>query len=692
MYRKPFVGIIPDYSFTKENVESLLQYDTLRGVIVVNSTVSSSDNTFFSPAPNNPQGYGTPSSSLSISLQYNWNPSGQSLTVLDLNDVPIVYIQDADLSAYLLQVANDQTEKTYPAIVAEFNYYMGPSVTSTECLAWVDNDGQWRPKCLPLGGNSIWATAGSTLNEQENDDKKQVVMIAAAMDGTSFFHDLAPSANGAASNILTVLLASKLIGENMSNDVIDNLSKTIAFALFQGESFGFLGSRAFFRDTHYPGFFCSDESTAYYDAESGKGAFEKGENSCLQPLKPSLAFQKLGEIANMIAIDQVGVLQNDKTFYLHGENAGNAQSSSFVGNVVRECSSSYSMQSSSAVGENDDFYGDPLPPSPFTSLLRLSEGNVGGVVLTGYDDAFVNSRYESHLDNNALNPVDLNAIVSAATILARSAVALAYDGGNDDYEAAAQYAKNIIPELSSSDEYVESLANCLLLDGNCDVWRKYTEMERANERSRSGVDLGQQVSRGSPPSYYVNVYDASNGQAFVQVNNKWYGSYEGTDFGKNENDVILLRPTALEAGIHGMFNDFLGRGSVSDENNLKACSSTPDCSDINYCSGNDYGVCTGSGKCVCYRSHFHTALDEAITPASNNSTGKFLSNNDGNYDSSLESALYTEPYWAADVGVKVYRDAGDFGYWALFVGFSCSMGFAALSLFIKNYMKKEKLS
>ena len=55
------------------------------------------------------------------------------------------------------------------------------------------------------------------------------------------------------------------------------------------------------------------------------------------------------------------------------------------------------------------------------------------------------------------------------------------------------------------------------------------------------------------------------------------------------------------------------------------------------------------------------------------------------------SALYTEPYWSADVGVRVYRDAGDFGYWTLFVGFVCSFGFASASVYMKTLLVKEKL-
>ena len=185
---KPFVGVIPDNLFIEENVQTLLQYDTLRGIIVVNSTVSeNSRDSFFSPSPQTPQGYGTPSSAISLSLEYEWNPTGQSLTMLDLSSLPIVYVQDIGVSNYLIDVANDQSDDIYPAIVAEFNYYMGPpDSNSDECLSWIDRDGVWRPKCLPLGGNSVWATAGSNLNKQIDEDTiRETVMIAAAMDGSA---------------------------------------------------------------------------------------------------------------------------------------------------------------------------------------------------------------------------------------------------------------------------------------------------------------------------------------------------------------------------------------------------------------------------------------------------------------------------------------------------------------------------
>lgn len=717
-----FVAVVPQHDLTKAVVEQFRSYDTLRGLIVVNATGADDNGSKVNPAPLAPQGIYTPSADLSVAPNYEWNSAyGQSLTILDLYDVPVVYVQDEDLSSYLLKTATEQSVRDYPAIVAEFNYYMGYSdgtstrITSTDCLSWIDNDGKWRPKCLPLGGNSVWATAGSSLDRDlntYNSNAKDVIMIAGAMDGSSMFHDLSPSANGAASNILSVLLAARLVGQSLTHADLDALNNKIAFALFQGETFGYIGSRAFLRDAYYPGFTCAENVTVYYEDDVEKAFYERGQNSCLDPLRPTLAFQKLGEISSMITVDQIGMLESSNTLYVHGtdyDSEGNNANDvgEFVGNTLTQLSTDdFTISlSSNANGdyENENGNESPVPPSPLTSLLQMSGGSASGAVLTGYDTNFVNPNYESHLDSDFEQPIDLDAVAAAATTLARAAVALAYDDGSQDYESAANYAKNAIPEQASAeeDEVFASLADCLYFDGNCDFWNKYVDMDRQNEYERSGIEFRKQNSRGSPPSYYVNVYDGRNGQAFVQVGNKQYGSYDGSDFGNHDDDTITLYPTSLEAGIRGMLDDFLGRGSYGDDD-PGSCKSSSDCKDQSYCIGgtssgvsDDYAVCTGGGVCVCSRSHYHTALDEAVVPATNDRTGRFLSKMEdeqyGDEYSFSSSALYTEPYWAADVGVRVYRDAGDFGYWALFVGFVCSFGFASASVYMKTLLVKEKL-
>lgn len=359
-----------------------------------------------------------------------------------------------------------------------------------------------------------------------------------------------------------------------------------------------------------------------------------------------------------------------------------------MSNVLQATKTNYFSVSAS------DVAGEYYPPSPMTSLLALSEGGVGGAILTGYNDAFVQSGwYHSHKDSIQTHDIDMEAIASAATILARTALAAAYDDDSYDSDTAASYAANLISELSSKDTTLLTLANCLFVDGSCEFLHEYARAEDINEKKRSGLSLGIGVAFGTPPNYYVSVYNANYGQPFVQVGDDRFGAYVGTDYGKKSTDAVSIRPNLLEMSIRGMLNDFLGRGSVdSSSGSVKSpvsCGYNSDCSSVSYCGQEgDHAVCTAKKVCVCARSHYHLALDEALVAAPNNQTGYFTVSD---YDEGI-SAMYTEPNWSNSVGVRVYRNAGhNAGYAVLGIGIAMVSMSVAAALFLQRRMKKEKL-
>jgi nicastrin len=386
----------------------------------------------------------------------------------------------------------------------------------------------------------------------------------------------------------------------------------------------------------------------------------------------------------MIAVDQVGVLAADQTLYAHtdGRDFGG-----FLSNVLLASSTNdFSVSASDVAGQ---YY----PPTPMTSLLHLSEGAVGGAILAGYNDAFVaTSYYHSHRDSVKTKDMNMDAIASAATLLARAALAAAYDDGRYDSDTASSYAANLISELSSEDETLLALANCLYVDGSCEFLHEYARAEDLNEKKRSGLDLGIGVPFGTPPNYYVGVYNINYGQPFVQVGADRLGAYNGTDYGKKSSDAFSIRPSLLEMGIRGMLNDFLGRGSVDSSGSVaspSSCSSHNDCSGVSYCSQDgDLAVCTAKKVCVCARSHYHIALDEALVASPNNQTGFFIVSDD---DEGI-SAMYTEPNWSNSVGVRVYRNAGQgAGYAVLGIGIAIASVCVGAALYLQRRMKKEKL-
>jgi len=730
-----FVAVIEEYHMTANTINALMgsindsnnanqKQGIIKGILFLNSTGvdENRDKNYYSPAAQAPRGYGTPSQNLWYgNNRYQWNAKGQGLNMYDFYGIPMVYVPDSDVSSSLRQEAqnysNENKKVGSTEIVAEFNYYMGPDgIDSMECLGWKDQaDGQWKPKCLPLGGTSVWAVAGSpevnnnndgdddrayNNNKQyyndDNDDGRRelndnnyngnnrpVVLVATGMDASSMFHDLVPGANSAASNILALLLAAKLIG-SVGDNLLDQLPHRILFGFFQAETYGFVGSRSFLRDVAFPGFQCSNDDKIVRSVTKDNTS----ENACLYPLRHSLEFQNLGPIAGMLAVDQVGLPVAEGLMYVHNDGQGDNTFGSFLSDVLKNSYTSNYAVSYTSIEDND--YGWPFPPSPLQSLVQLSEGAAGGAVLTGYDYAFTNQvPYHSHMESNSKQEMDLGAIASAATLLARAALAAAYDGGQYDSDTSSQYAAQWIGELSSNDETLNVLANCLFKDGYCDFLQKYNAMERKNDKDRTGFTYGSGSPLGTPPSYYAGVYNINYGQPFVQVGDNIYGAYDGNKYGNRKTDAVGIQPTLLESSIRGLLNDFLGRGSDLNGNSLQSCSKPSDCNSVEYCKKNgDRATCSGGGQCVCVRSHFHMALDEALQAKPGMGTGFFVqSENDEGI-----TAVFTEPYWSNDVGVRVYRNVGYLpGIVTLGVGVVLSAIFALAAFVLKVGLKKEKM-
>ncbi|EJK77240.1 hypothetical protein THAOC_00937 [Thalassiosira oceanica] len=731
----PYVAVIDEKDYTLENVARLQSYASeylagdefgpvdeggpLRGVLVLaggssSGNSSESDNNSRSPEPMTPSGYGTPMSSLTIGSSYAWNVYGDGLAMANMYGLPTVLVTDTDTSSYLRGVATDQSNSiavstgesaaqglnaaVYPSIVSEFNFYMGPGGETTEdgnevynsqkCLEWKDTDGKSSPKCAPLGGNSVWATAGTPLSAgyQEGDDKP-TILVATSIDSTSMFHTVSPGASNAASNILTLLMAAKLIG-SVKDETLDGLNSRITFGFFQGESFaGNEGVPSVYKR--------KDEGIA---------------RACLHPLRADLTFQNLGAVQGMIAVDQVANLGNSKNMYVHsGESTdGGAGLAGFLSEVLIELSADgdYSAQAAS-VGNQDDGT-TPIPPTPLSSLVQLSSSSTGGVVLTGFDDAFMaDSRYHSHLDSASKGQtIDKDAIASAATLVARSAIAGAYQNGDNeiDAETASAYALEALPDaVSSSSGAFSSLYDCLFVDGNCQTFVNAGSVEANNDGVRTGTNLGLGLPLETPPSYYTSIYYSESGQAFVKASGRYYGSMiEGEEdpdgevvknYGDDASDAVLVRPSLLEMSIFGLLNNYLGQGAVTASEDgtsptLASCSSVNDCASVSYCSATSLSATCASGQCVCgSRSHYHLALDEALSATANDIVGMFSVD-----ENEQHSAMYTEPYWSSSVGCRLYNDAGkDPGIWTASVGFLFSLGCALFVRRLKAEMVKEKV-
>jgi nicastrin len=722
-----YVAVLEEYRFTSKIISNLMANSggLLQGILVLNGTVTGSDETYLSddmntvasPGPIYPLGYSTPSADIAYgNTQYPWNGNGDGLNQYDLYGVPIVYVNEEGASAYIRSFSQNQQTNDTNQIFTDFTYYMGPDgIASKECLTWQDaQDEKWNPKCLPLGGTSVWGFAGSPPTQQvykyqQNDDangdnadaaddngngrnlanknganvyqsQKPAIILGTSIDSTSMFHDLAPGANEGASNTLTLLMAAYLLGQSVNDATLDALNNRIVFGFFEGEAYGYLGSRNFLNDVL--NFSCDNQNLVNSVAKNGNS-----ELACLYPMRPSMKFKDIGEIAGVLTVDQVGIPTDDEILYVH--NDGNGDFGTFLANVLKASGTNDFTVADSEAANNNDNGGDyPYPPTALNALQGISGGAYSGAVLTGYDYVFPKRPpYQSHLNWAINSEINLKSIASAATLVARTALAAAYDDGSYDYETASNYAVNTIGALAYNDEVLVELANCLLVNGNCNMLNKYASQEAKNERDRTGFDIGAGASLGYPPNYYVGVYSIDYGQPFVRVGDKVYGSYnDGGNYGAKGNDAVGMQPRMLQQAIRNMLHDFLGRGQING--NAKKCGKESDCDGVAYCATEgDSATCSAKSVCVCKRAYYHTALDTSLTPAANEEPGFFsLDYDDG------KTPIWTEPFWSSSVGVKMYRDsASGPGFIALGVGVVVALLMFNFTKKVKSGLQKEKV-
>ena len=131
---------------------------------------------------------------LAIKRYFCSNSCGTELLARNIS----LHIRVILMNSVNVQVARSQSA-SYPKWVAEFNTEMWATQNSKLCLD--------RGFCLPVGGQSPWATLGPL------DASKEVVMVVADLDTSAFFHGNAKGAVSSASGVAALLGAFIALGQ-----------------------------------------------------------------------------------------------------------------------------------------------------------------------------------------------------------------------------------------------------------------------------------------------------------------------------------------------------------------------------------------------------------------------------------------------------------------------------------------------
>ena len=286
-----------------------------------------------------------------------------------------------------------------------------------------------RGQCQPLGGKSVWSSLGGHVNAS-----KKLVFVSSSLDSNAFFHELAIGADAHIASVISILLTVNTLARVKD---IANLDKQIVFGLFAGESWGYLGSNKFVDDVM--NFNCKSLSS--------------DGNSCTDPYRPSLEFQKikLSNIDLAIDIDQIGSLGN--TLFVHKEKSQNSSEiSKFISIMQENTNSTVQLASTKTPG---------IPPSSLMPFIQ-NNNNYPGIVIADFNEQYSSKYYHSRFDNQ--ENINVDSICNVANLLSKSLYS--YASGNN-----AKLNENITVDCNLAKE----LVYCLTVNMSCEFATPYLQ-------------------------------------------------------------------------------------------------------------------------------------------------------------------------------------------------------------------------
>uniref|UniRef100_A0A3Q0S248 Nicastrin n=1 Tax=Amphilophus citrinellus TaxID=61819 RepID=A0A3Q0S248_AMPCI len=460
----PYMVILDSTLFTRSVMMKLKNGSSrIAGVVVV--APSSNPAKGFSPhtaCPNENSGGSLAHCNVTL-----WNPLGNGLSYEEF-DFPIFSLKDDNDTRAIKQCYFDHnhvvngSRPRYPLCAMQLYSHMSAVTNTATCMRRNGINFSINPEivCDPLGDLNVWAST-KPLNNTEKGHKpgESVVIAAARLDSRSFFFDIAPGAESAASGFVTLLAAAHALHGAIREA---QPKRTILYTFFQGETFDYIGS-----------------SRMVYDMENKEFPLD------------------LDNIHSMLEIGQVG-LHGESKLWLHSDPVSRRNSS------VNEEVSLIDNLNSSALSLNfslqEPSFSQPLPPSSFQRFLRARP--IPGVVIENHNSEFTNRYYESMYDNaeylNMSYPPDLTpeeqleyitdtakALTEVATLVARALYTQA--GGSDSQ----------LKNISADPQMVTRMLYGFLVKSNNSWFQQIISSDFANHLSKPTnfyVGVSQQAS------------------------------------------------------------------------------------------------------------------------------------------------------------------------------------------------------
>ena len=473
--------------FTSDSLAALQRSGWCAGVILADGTTPPPHG--FSPAGPMPYckcGAAPPCSG-------RWNPSGNSLEQHSF-DFPMIAVTEVQAAALRRRIARGSSDpQQFPRFQVQMNLYMDvfdgydleagqwwelqhgtrccpscrPTCGTACCAAGFacvsastkDVNVSWtapkcarrqvptslscisRGTCLPIGGYNVWSlnslalpgdapptTSASAASGAPSPTR--IVMVAANLDSSSLFHDMAPGASADGSAVVALIAAADAL-RAVRTDMSSRGGASLMYVLLQAENWDHVGSRRLFHDME--AFKCRKRRRGGGDGASS--------DVCLDPpmLAPDIERVNTSMIDFVLHVEQL-LPSDEPTLFLHSGCHPSPHTQAMQALLLNQGGAA---AGSGVLGLTAASPGLPLPSSSFLSSIfeGVQQGGAASAaasppqsssgmdpgkqpswvpkgmgVLAGYNSAFKTPLYHSRFDRGGAG-IDLQHLCAAASRL-----------------------------------------------------------------------------------------------------------------------------------------------------------------------------------------------------------------------------------------------------------------------------------
>ena len=461
----PYIAALYINNFSKSNLLQLKESERVVGVMLLLDLQTPLSVNGFSPetsCPNDRVSLYLNNTEYDHCAKQSWNPNNLALSMLyedwgfpiflitntsDINHIENCFIKYSK--------PKNGTAPPWPLCSAELSSRMNAAKDSKTCmrrndLNFLDMEQSIR-YCDPLSSFNIFAPLFD-FNHHPNSSapvaNKSLIVVSSRIDSSSLFSDLAPGADSSITSITVLLTVASTLSKNIKdlkqkrkNDL------NVLFALFDGESFDYIGS-----------------SKAAYDMQH-----QGLESSFLGAERPiDLPRIQLQHLKNFIELSQLAPHSSTSGLWIHTDPLSRKDQS--VDESVRETIRVLMRSLDSLKLSLQEVVDTPLPPASLQSFLR-HDLSLPGVMISNHKGEFTNQFYNSFLDNKEnikFNSSEtLDQLTGVATLVSRTL-----------YEQIVGEPS----KMTADRDLVKQLLECFLVNVSCPLFSQVFQLNATQSK------------------------------------------------------------------------------------------------------------------------------------------------------------------------------------------------------------------